>query len=163
MNKTMPATIACTLGVLALAGGYQWSAAAKEEAVLISPQDVKWGPPPPVLAKGAQLAVLHGDPSKKGPFAMRLKMPDGYKIPPHWHTNDEELTILSGTFLLSMGDKAGENVHTLEVGAYHFLPGKMHHAAAAKGEVVVEIHGPGPFDIHYLNPADDPSKKSASK
>jgi quercetin dioxygenase-like cupin family protein len=163
MKKTMLATTACALGVLALAAGYQWSATAKDEAVTISAQDLKWGPAPPVLPKGAQMAVMHGDPGKKGNFAMRVKMPDGYKIAAHWHSNDEELTILSGTFLLSMGDKAGENEHTLTAGSYHFLPAKMHHAAATKGETVLEVHGPGPFDIHYLNPADDPSKKTAEK
>jgi quercetin dioxygenase-like cupin family protein len=161
MKKTMLATAACTLAVLALATVHRLGAAP--EAVMLSAQDLKWGPAPPVLPKGAQVAILRGDPNKKGTFALRMKVPDGYKIPPHWHSNDEELTIVSGTFLLSMGDKAGENVHTLEPGAYHFLPAKMHHAAAAKGEVILQLQGPGPFDIHYLNPADDPSKKTAAK
>lgn len=134
--------------------------AKKPEAVMIAAQDVKYGPVPPVFPAGAQLGVLHGDPGKRGPFALRFKMPDGYRIAPHWHTKDEELTVLSGTFLLSMGDKFDEaSAHALAAGAYHFLPGKMHHAAAAKGETVLEIHGMGPFDIHYLDPADDPSKK----
>jgi len=163
MNKTMLATIGCSLAVLALAGGYQRALSAKPDAVTLSAQDMKWGPAPPTVPAGAQLAVLHGDPGKKGPFAIRLKLPDGYKIPPHWHSNDEELTVVSGMFMLSMGDKAGENVHTLEPGSYHFLPAKMHHAAATKGETILELHGPGPFDIHYLNPADDPTKKSAEK
>jgi len=137
--------------------------AAKKEAITVSAAEVKYGPPPPILPAGALLGVLHGDPTKKGPFAMRLKMPDGYKIAPHWHTNDEELTIISGTFLLAMGDRAGENVHPMEPGAYHFLPGKMHHSAEAKGETVVEIHGNGPFDLHYLNAADDPTKAGKTK
>jgi hypothetical protein len=161
MKKTL--VTAYALGVLSLAAGSDNRATAKPEAVTIAATEVKWGPAPPTLPAGAQLAVMHGDPGKKGAFAVRLKMPDGYKIPPHWHTNDEELTILSGTFLLSMGDKAGEDVHALEPGAYHFLPGKMHHSAATKGEVVLQLTGTGPFDIHYLNPADDPSKKSAAK
>ena len=163
MKKTMLATAACTLAVLALAAGHRRGADAKPEAVMLAAQDLKWGPAPPVLPAGAQLVVLHGDPSKKGNFALRLKMPDGYKIAPHWHSNDEELTIISGTFMLSMGDKAGEDVHSLEPGSYHFLPAKMHHAAATKGETILEMHGPGPFDIHYLDPKDDPSKKTAAK
>ncbi len=136
-------------------------AAAKpaKQPVTITPAEVKWGPVPPVLPPGAQLAVLHGDPSRKTYFTLRLKMPDGYRIAPHWHTNDEQLTILSGTFMLAMGDEE-KNAHALEPGAYHFLPGQMHHSAAAKGEVVLELHGIGPFDIHYLNSADDPSKKA---
>ena len=133
--------------------------AKKQDAVMISAQEVKYGPVPPVLPAGAQLGVLHGDPGKPGPFTIRIKMPDGYRIAPHWHTNAEELTVLSGNFLLSMGDKYDESAaHSLTAGAYHFLPAKMHHAAAAKGETALEIHGMGPFDIHYLNPADDPGK-----
>jgi hypothetical protein len=136
--------------------------ATKPEAVTLMPQDIKYAAAPPSLPAGAELAVLHGDPGKKGVFSIRFKMPDGYKIAPHWHTNDEELTVVSGTFLLSMGDTFdAAAAHTLAIGAYHFLPGKMHHAAAAKGETVVEIHGTGPFDIHYLNPADDPTHKAA--
>jgi hypothetical protein len=161
MKKTM--LVAAALALIFVAGASRRGAAAKPEAITLSPSEMKFGPPPPVLPAGAQLAVLHGDPGKKGPFAMRLKMPDGYKIAPHWHTNDEELTIVSGMFFLSMGDKQGENMHALEPGSYHYLPGKMHHAASTKGETVVEIHGTGPFDLHYLDPADDPSKAATKK
>ncbi len=132
-----------------------------KKAVTVLPADVKWGPAPPTLPKGAQLAVLHGDPSRKTYFAMRLKMPEAFRIAPHWHTNDEELTVMAGTLMLGMGDKEGD-AHALEAGSYHYLPGKEHHYAAAKGETVVEIHGFGPFDIHYLNPADDPTAKPAA-
>src|SRR6185369_6979422 len=99
---------------------------------------------------------------KSGPFTVRLKMPSGYKIPPHWHTQDEQLTILTGTFVLHMGDAMDAASHDLGPGAYHFLPGKMHHAAETKGEVTLQLHGMGPFDIHYLNPADDPSRKATA-
>lgn len=162
MKRAMIAAAACVLGLAAPTSAADKSASAKP-AVTIAASDVKFGPPPPALPAGAQLAVLHGDPSKKGPFAIRLKMPDGYQIAPHWHSNDEQLTILSGTFMLSIGDKPGENVHSMTTGAFHFLPARMHHSAATKGETVVEIHGNGPFDIHYLDPADDPSKKAARK
>jgi len=162
MRQTMLIAV-CGLGLGGLVFAQGKATHGKGEAITIAAADVKYGPVPPTLPRGAELGVLRGDPTKKGVFAMRLKMPDGYKVPPHWHTNDEELTVITGTFLLAMGDKAGENVHTMEVGAYHFLPGKMHHSATAKGEVVIEIHGNGPFDIHYLNPADDPRKSAMTK
>lgn len=133
----------------------------KKTATFIKADELKWGEAPPDLPKGGQLAVLHGDPSKKAPFAIRLKAPDGYKIPPHWHSQDEQLTILSGTLVLHMGDTMDSPAHDLDAGSYHYLPGKMHHAAEAKGETVVQINGMGPFDIHYLNPADNP-KNAAS-
>jgi hypothetical protein len=135
----------------------------KQMAVFIGADELKWGDVPPALPKGAQIAVLHGDPFRKGPFTIRLKMPDGYKIPPHWHTQDEQLITLSGTLVLHMGDTMDAPAHDLTAGAYHFLPGKMHHAAEAKGETLLQLHGNGPFDIHYLNPADNPMKMGAAK
>src|ERR1051325_5939124 len=98
--------------------------AAKPAALSVNADEVKWGEGPPDLPKGAQLAVLHGDPSKKAPFTVRFKMPDGYKIPPHWHTKDEQLTILSGTFILHMGDTMEAPASKLTAGGFHFLPGK---------------------------------------
>jgi anti-sigma factor ChrR (cupin superfamily) len=132
-------------------------------AVYINAKDLKWSDAPPDLPKGMQIGVLYGDPFKPGHYAMRLKMPDGYKIPPHWHTQDEQLTILEGAFVLHMGDTMKAEAHTLDVGGYHFLPGKMHHAAEVKGETIVQLQGMGPFDIHYLNPSDNPNPKAASR
>ena len=165
--KTLSTTIVLALlaAASALAADAEKKApAAKGEAVSVTPAEIKWGPAPPDLPKGAELAVLHGDPSKKAPFTARLKMPPGYKIPPHWHTRDEQLTILSGLFVLHMGDTMEAPATNLDPGSFHFLPGKMHHAAEVKGETIVQIDGMGPFDIHYLNPADNPNKpKSAAK
>ena len=136
-------------------------AAAGKHAVSLAADELKWGDAPPNLPRGGQVAVLYGNPTKKGTFAIRLKMPDGYKIPPHWHTQDEQLTIVSGTLVIHMGDTMDAPAHDLGVGAFHFLPSKAHHAAEAQGETVVQINGQGPFDIHYLNPADDPSKTAS--
>jgi len=136
--------------------------AAKPGAVSMNADEIKWGPAPPDLPKGAEMAVLHGDPGKKAPFTLRLKMPAGYKIPPHWHTKDEQLTILSGTFILHMGDTMDAPASNLAAGGYHFLPGKAHHAAETEGETVLQLDGTGPFDIHYLNPADNPNPKPAA-
>ena len=154
------AMCAAVLSISAVAHD-QPAAKAAKQPVTISPGDLKWGPAPAAFPPGAQLAVLHGDPSKKTLFALRFKMPDGYRIAPHWHSQDEELTVLAGTLMLGVGDKEGD-AHALETGAYHFLPGKMHHYASAKADTILEIHGLGPLDIHYLNPSDDPSKAPAA-
>ncbi len=145
------------------AEAHKTSAAPKPMAMFITADEIKWAEAPPSLPKGAQITVLHGDPSKKGLYTMRLKMPDGYKIPAHWHTQDEQLTILSGTFVLHMGDKMDAAAPDLDAGSYHFLPGRMHHSAETKGETVLQINAMGPFDIHYLNPADNPNKTAAAR
>jgi hypothetical protein len=129
------------------------------DMTFVNPGDVKWGNVPPVLPKGAQIAVLAGDPFKPGAYVVRLKLPAGYKIPPHWHTQSENLTVISGAFYLGNGDTLNmAQAHLLQQGGYHSLPAKAHHYAFAKKPTVVQIHGDGPFDITYINPADDPSK-----
>src|SRR5262245_989343 len=73
--------------------------------VVVRADDVKWGPAPPSLPAGAQAAIIFGDPSKAAPYVLRAKLPDGYKVPPHWHPTDENVTVLKGTFMAGKGDK----------------------------------------------------------
>src|SRR5262245_14461945 len=77
----------------------------KEEIGLYRPAQLKWKPAPASLPPGAKIAVLEGDPTREGPFVMRLLLPDGYRIPPHVHPRTERLTVISGTFHVGMGDK----------------------------------------------------------
>ena len=79
----------------------------------IGPAAVKWGPAPPVLPKGAQIAVLSGDPFKPGPYVLRLKLPAGYQIPAHHHPTTENVTVLSGQFYAGMGDKLDKKTQAL--------------------------------------------------
>ena len=153
------------LAAALLASPLSFAADPPSDHIYLNTDEVKWGDAPPVFAKGAKMAVLQGDPGKPGPFVARLMLPTNYRIAPHWHTQDEDLTIISGTFYLAEGDKldTGAHAHAIKAGGYHHLPGKVHHYAYSKGPVVVQINGMGPFDITYLNPADDPSKAPAKK
>jgi hypothetical protein len=124
---------------------------------LFTPGDIKWMDAPPSLPPGAKLAVLEGNPSEEGFFTMRLQMPDGYKIPPHWHSGVEHVTVISGTFNLGMGDKFDEKAGTvMPAGTFGFLPPQMKHFAWASGETVIQLHGVGPWTITYVNASDDP-------
>jgi quercetin dioxygenase-like cupin family protein len=118
-----------------------------------------WGPAPPVLPAGAQAAVLYGDPGKPGAFAIRLKAPAGYRVPRHWHPTDEQVTLISGDFNLSMGMKDDATEAPLAPGDYVNLPARMQHEASTQDGAVVEIHSEGPFEIRYVDPADDPTAK----
>ncbi|MBZ5550183.1 MAG: cupin domain-containing protein [Acidobacteriia bacterium] len=126
-----------------------------------TPEQITYGPPPPFLASGSQLAVLEGDPgASTGDFTIRLKMPDGYKIAPHWHPKRENVTVVSGNFKVGMGDKWDDTkMMTFPTGSFAYLDPEMHHYAMASGEVVVQVHGMSPLQFNYVNPADDPSKK----
>jgi Cupin domain len=153
-NLSRPLVLAAVfLGLIALPA----AALAASDMVVINPGSIKWGDAPPSLPKGAKLAVLYGDPSKAGPFCIRLMAPAGYKIPPHWHSQAEALTVISGTFYLGMGDKMDATAaQPLKAGGFHYLPPKEHHFAFSKATSVVQVNGEGPFDITYINPADDP-------
>jgi hypothetical protein len=106
------------------------------------------------------MAVLAGDPSKDGLFIVRLKLPAGYKVMPHWHPTNEHVTVLKGTFALGMGDTADPSkAKSLTAGGFALMPAMMHHYGIAKTATTVEISGMGPFSLTYVNPADDPSKK----
>ena len=126
-----------------------------------TPDKIPYGPVPAFIPAGAQLAVLEGDPTAAtGDFTVRLKMPDGYRIPPHWHPNRENVTVILGNFKVGMGDTFDESkMMTFGTGSFAYLDPSMHHYAMANGEVVVQVHGMSPLQINYINPNDDPSKK----
>lgn len=124
---------------------------------VLGTESMQWSDAPPVLPKGARLAVLDGDPFAPGPFVLRLKMPPGYTIPPHWHSHAENVTVISGVLSLGMGDKVDtRSAQTLKAGGFHSIPANQHHFAFSKGGAVVQIHGEGPFDITYVDPKDNP-------
>jgi len=150
MRKTLlVAAIACLAGP-----------ALGADSMIMNKEDIQWGDAPPSLPKGAKIAVLYGDPGKPGQFTIRLQMPAGYRIAPHWHSQDENLTLISGTMYLGLGEKADrKKAHALKGGAYHYLPAKTtHYAYTGKAPATVQVSGEGPFDINWVNPADDPAK-----
>jgi quercetin dioxygenase-like cupin family protein len=141
--------IACFAGVLAL------SSVAQAQ---VNPNDLKWGSPPAVFPKGAEMAVLAGDPTKSGTFVIRLKTPAGYKIPAHHHPTDEYVTVIAGDFHLGMGDKLDPaKSAALAPGGFAEAPKGMNHFAWTTGGAIVQVSAEGPFAMTYVNPADDPT------
>jgi quercetin dioxygenase-like cupin family protein len=140
----------------------QGTAPAAAAATVIPAAAVRWGPAPANLPAGAQLAVIEGDPSKAGPYTIRLRLPAGYRFPAHTHPGSEHVTVMSGTLLVAAGDRLdGARMQTLAAGSYTGIPADVRHVASARGETVLQIHGNGPFGIDYLNKADDPASRSA--
>jgi quercetin dioxygenase-like cupin family protein len=116
--------------------------ATTEQHVAFNPDDLKWGDVPPGLPPGAKMAVLAGDPTKKGLFTVRLQAPAGYKVPPHTHPTAENITVISGTFNVGTGDKFDEAAgKALEVGGFVVLPAGMKHYAWSTGDAIIQIHG----------------------
>ena len=134
------------------------AAAAPKNAFM--PNDIPYGPSPAFLPPGAMLAVLEGNPmGTTGDYTIRLKMPDSYKVAPHWHPKRENVTVISGPLKVGMGDKFDESkMMSFPAGSFAYLDPSMHHYASAIGETVIQIHGKAPVQINYVNPDDDPSK-----
>ena len=127
--------------------------------------EVKWGPAPEALPRGAQAAVIQGDPAVEGQlFTVRLKMPKGYAIPPHTHPTDEHVTVLSGKFYVGEGDRIDKKSgKELRPGGWASIPKDHHHYAVSDAAgTIVQVHAMGPFQINYLDPKDDPRTNVAT-
>src|SRR5437762_7809880 len=112
--------------------------AGHDDARLLPPTRIEWKDGPPSLPPGAKVAILEGDPTKEGPFVFRVKVPDGYRVPPHTHSKTERVTVISGTFHIGMGDKFDEKAaKAMPAGTYGQWPAGMKHFAWAKGETVL--------------------------
>lgn len=126
---------------------------------LMAPADLKWSDVPS-LPPGAKVAVIEGPLNEAAPFTFRLKFPDSYRIPPHWHPAVERVTVLSGTFHMGLGEKFDRSkAQALQAGGIAIMQPKTPHFAWTQGETIVQLHGTGPWGITYLNPSDDPRKQ----
>lgn len=133
--------------------------ASDDHHVTLQADALKWTAPA-AYAKGAQFAVLKGDPTKEGVYVVRLKVPAGFRIAAHTHPNDENVTVLSGTFNIGNGPTLDETKGvSVKAGGYSFVAKGMQHYAWFPEETVIQLHGIGPQGITYVNPADDPRKK----
>jgi quercetin dioxygenase-like cupin family protein len=129
--------------------------------IVLPPQEIKWGPAPAVLPPGAEAVVLLGDPSKEGLFVLRLKLPEGYSVPPHTHPVDEVVTVISGTFRMGMGETADQRkAQPLPAGSFFAAPPNTAHYVFAGEETVIQISTVGPWGLTYVNPEDDPRQES---
>jgi quercetin dioxygenase-like cupin family protein len=129
---------------------------------IIAPQEIKWGAAPAVLPPGAEAAVLFGDPTKEGLFALRLKLPEGYSVPPHTHPVDEVVTVVSGTFRLGMGETADQSkAQALPAGSFFALPPDTAHYVFIDEETIIQISTIGPWGTQVREPGGRSAAKVA--
>ncbi|HEU0059778.1 MAG TPA: cupin domain-containing protein [Hyphomicrobiaceae bacterium] len=160
MQKKSIATAFLLLLAFGCSQGAVTALADDAHHTVVAGDAVKWGPAPPSLPSGAEAAVLLGNPGKEGPFVLRLKFPDGFTVPPHRHSKDEFVTVISGKFAVGAGEKVDRTTaRPLPAASFVHMPAGMAHYAWADGEAVVQINGFGPFDVKYVDPKDDPRNK----
>ena len=130
-------------------------ALAQSHAV-ITPSQLVWRP----LIPGVEMAVVSGDPDKKGGlYVIRIRTKGEVKVPPHWHPNDEHVTVLAGSFLMAHGDKYdASKLIELRAGAHSVMPATMRHFGLHRAGNEVEVYGEGPFAPTFVNPEDDPNR-----
>jgi hypothetical protein len=159
MHVSATRTLIGAVLLLGVLGGGSFAEPMKDHE-LITPADIKWQEGPASLPRGSQMAVLEGDPSKEGPFVLRVKLPDGFRIAPHTHPKDERVTVLAGMLFLGLGGTFDEKAaRALPAGSYGRTEAGMKHFGWVKGETILQLHGIGPWGIEYVNPADDPRNK----
>jgi len=164
LKATFRVAVSTTAIGLAVAAAVSMSKAlaqAGDGHRIVAANEIKWSPAPPSIPPGAQAAVLYGDPSKDGMFALRLKLPKGYALAPHTHPKPEIVTVISGTFRLGMGETAERSkAQPLGAGSFFALHPGMAHFAFADEDTVIQLNSTGPWTLTYVNPNDDPRKKT---
>jgi quercetin dioxygenase-like cupin family protein len=150
-----------SLSALALALLAAGPAVAQTHAdhLMVSADELKWADVPS-LPSGAKLAVIEGPLNEAKPFTMRIKLPPNYKLPAHYHSAIEHVTVINGTFHMGTGDMLDTKAtKPLGAGAVAIMQPGTRHFAWTNEETIVQVHGVGPWTITYVNPADDPRKQ----
>jgi quercetin dioxygenase-like cupin family protein len=124
---------------------------------MMIPSEFNWVDGPPSLPPGIKVAVLEGDPSKEGPFMMRIQLPADYKIPPHFHPAIEHVTVISGSFYMGHGEQfKPDAAKELTPGGVAVMATGERHYAFTKKKAEIQLHGIGPWGITYVNSKEDP-------
>ena len=131
---------------------------SRADHIIVLPADLKWEDSK--ATPGAKVAVIEGPPNEAVPFTFRVKLPADFKVPAHWHPALEHVTVLSGTYNFGTGDKFDkEKTKALLLGSTVIIRPKTNHFIWTSEETVLQVHGVGPQDLNYVDPADDPRKK----
>ena len=95
--------------------------------------------------------ILYGDPEVVAqPFVMRIRELPGTVVPPHSHPVDENITVVKGTWFFGVGERFDESaLQELKAGSYAFAPKGSWMFGYSPDETIVQVHGIGPFKIHW--------------
>src|SRR5262245_7078156 len=143
----------CCLLLPATLRGLQ--AQSKPEPMALTPSEVKWESQGGLALGGIEQAKLVGDPTKPGPYTIRLKFPAGYKLAPHTHPDYREVTILSGTWYMGYGEKFDEGaLKALPAGRFYTEHANLPHFVAVREPVLIQVSGTGPSGRVFVDVAN---------
>ena len=122
---------------------------APDAAIAFAPEAIVWNDGPPSLPAGSKMAILEGNPKEGGIFTMRLRVPAGAAIAPHWHPRHERVTVLSGVVELGFGSIANPaSVARYGAGSFYVNPPRVMHYVFFPEEAELQLTGIGPWEIH---------------
>jgi Domain of unknown function (DUF4437) len=154
-HRTVAFATMAAVGLAAVGHGVH--AQGNPDVMAMTPSDMKWGPQGSLAMAGMEQANLMGDPSKPGPYTLRLKFPAGYKLAPHTHPDYREVTILSGTWYAGYGDKFdGAALRALPAGSFYTEPANVAHFVEVREPVIIQVRGTGPSGRTFVDPAGNP-------
>ncbi|QAY79423.1 cupin domain-containing protein [Sphingosinicella sp. BN140058] len=130
----------------------------------VHPETIQFQPFPAFPA-GAELARVVADPTKPGPYVVRVRVAGGVKLLPHTHPEDRVYTVLSGVFYIGFGSVFdASKLEAYGPGSVIILPGDTPHFHwAMSGEYITQVSGAGPLGIEYIDEANDPRAALGSK
>ncbi|WP_442753485.1 cupin domain-containing protein [Methylocystis sp. JAN1] len=144
-------SIALSFGALCVFG----AAALAQTSGLRRADGLEWRPAPADLPKGAEVAVLYGDPMSSGPFVVRLRAKAGYQVPVHKHPDLETVTLISGAARYGEGSQSDPRAESfIHAGDFFAAPAGMGHWITLNEDAVLQVSGTGPWKIEYLDPRD---------
>jgi quercetin dioxygenase-like cupin family protein len=137
------------------------AAAVLQSPIVLTPEEMRWEDCSSAIPPGAKCATLEGDRVAANVlFTYRLKMPNNYRVPPHFHPADEHLTVIAGTINIGFGDKLDvKATKAMAAGSFIVIPKGTRHFVWARGETIVQVQAIGPWGLTYANPEDDPRKR----
>ena len=135
-----------------------------KRAIQFTSAGFKWVDAPRTMPAGTKIQVLEGNPTRAGLFTMRVKLPAQTTLMPHWHPQDERVTVLSGSAYVGLGSKVDlAKAKPFTAGSYYVNPARLHHYVYFGEETVIQLTGMGPWEIHYLKDPESPKKKKRAK
>lgn len=137
------------------------SAAVLKTHIMLVPEDISWGACPPAVPPGASCSVIEGSLAAANRlFAFRVRMPDNYLIPPHFHSVDEHLVVVSGVFNIGHGDTLNlAATRPMSAGSFIVMPKDAPHFASTSGETIIQVYAIGPWGLTYVHARDDPRNR----
>jgi len=155
-NVTLSLTLLSVVAGLTL--GRSMAQTGAPGVVTLTQAEMKWTSQGALAAPGLEQSNLVGDPTKPGPYTLRLKFPKGYRVAPHTHPDSREVTVLSGVFATGYGEEFDSaKLKVLAAGSFYTEPANVPHYIEIKEDVVLQVSGTGPSGRKFIVPPNTPN------